>query len=212
MRKYRLFSLLCAASACALGPAHAQWYVGASAGSSRASFDGDSQAEQLLDLGFEDASTSIDRSDTMARVHAGYRFHRNVAVELAYVDLGELRVRSVVLPAGTLDASVESRGADLSVLGLWPIGDRFTVFGRVGAFAARTRATYAATGSVELVDGGARQAHRSTRVLYGLGVMYQVTPRLAVRGDWAHYDKLGSDVTGGRFDIRTLSAGIVWRF
>lgn len=212
MQKLPLFSALGAIVASAMLPAHAQWYVGAEAGSSRASAAGASQSEQLLDLGFEDATTSLDRSDRMARLHAGYRFNRHMAVELAYTDLGEFRVRSTVLPAGTLEAAVKTRGADLSVLGLWPIGERFTVFGRVGAFAARSRATFSATGSVELVEGGERQSERSTRVLYGLGVMYDVTPRLALRAGWTHYDRVGHAVTGGELDIRTLSAGITWRF
>ena len=212
MRQITRFRLLGAALVLAAVPAQAQWYVGASAGESRASYRDSSQSDQFLDLGFDDASTSFDDKDTMYRLHVGYRLHRNIAVEAAYVDLGKIAIRSTVVPAGFLDTSVRTRGADLSVLGLLPLGERFVLFGRVGAFAARTKASYSSGGSVQLLDGRNEQSKSSTHLVYGLGGMYDFTPNLGLRAEWSRYDKLGNDLTGGEFNARTISAGAQWRF
>jgi hypothetical protein len=132
-------------------PAAAQWYVGASVGSADASFRGTSTADQLLDLGFLDATTRIDDSDTMYRLHAGWRFHRFAAIELAYVDLGRYGMRSDVSPTGTLNADIKSDGADVSLVGLWPVWDRLTL---LGPHLARTRGRFRGAHACELFRFG----------------------------------------------------------
>ena len=93
-----------------------------------------------------------------------------------------------------------------------PLGEQFTVFARVGAFAAETRASYSGRGSVLLFDGEQTQKKRSTNVVYGVGATFNFTPRFALRAEYNRYSKLGDDFTGGEFDTRTLSAGIQYRF
>lgn len=205
-------TLLTAALALAALPAAAQWYVGAAAGNSRASFRGPDPASQLIELGFLDASTSVDRSDAMYRLYGGWRFHRYLAVELGYVDLGRYSMRTTASPPGVLDTSIKSEGADLSLVGMYPVWDRLQVFGRIGAFAARTRASYSGSGSVEVIEGAGSQSRHSTHAVYGLGVMYDFNQRLSLRGEWSRYDKLGSALTGGEFDASVWSAGLQWRF
>jgi OmpA-OmpF porin, OOP family len=212
MRQITRSILLGAALAWTASPAQAQWYVGASAGESRASFREGSQSDQLLALGFLSASTAIDGKGTMYRLHGGYRLHRHFAVELAYADLGKFMIRSTVEPAGSLETSVRSEGAELSALGLLPVGERLTLFARAGAFAARTKASYSGGGSVRLVDGGQSQTRRSTQAVYGVGATYDFTPSLALRVEWSRYGKLGDEFTGGELDADVLSAGIQWRF
>lgn len=193
-------------------PSTAQWYLGASAGQSRASFRGGDASEQLLDLGFDAASTSTDRSDVAYRVFGGYRLHRYVAVELAYADLGRFRMRSDVLPAGALNTSIRTDGAEANVVGIWPTWDRLSLMARAGVFNARTRARYDAEGSVLLIDGATRQSHRNTRPVYGVGLLYDISPRLGLRGEWSRYSKLGNDLTGGEFDVRNWLLGVQWRY
>lgn len=205
-------TVLAAALALAALPAAAQWYVGAAIGDSRASFHGPSQADQFIDLGFLDASTSMDRSDTMYRLYGGWRFHRYFAVELGYADLGKYVMRTTVSPPGTLDTSMRTDGADLSLVGIYPVWERLQAFGRIGAYAARTRASYNGTGSVEVIPGAGNQSHRSTHAAYGLGLVYDFNPRWSVRGEWSRYDKLGTALTGGEFDASVWSAGLQWRF
>ena len=209
----RLQAALCSfAIAFAALPSAAQWYGGGTVGQSRASTRGPSPAGQLLDLGFDDAGTSFDRTSAQFRLHLGYRFHRYLAAELGYDDLGKLRSATDVLPNGFLDSSTSTRGADLSILGMWPVWRQLSLMARAGAFAARTRTTYSSGGSVLLVDGATPQSRNNTRPVYGVGIIYDVSPRAALRAEWARYTKLGNAVTGGEFDDRTWSIGLQWQF
>ncbi len=204
--------LLAIALAASSIPSHAQWYAGGSIGQAEGSFGAGRQNEQLLDLGFDDASTSFDDKDTAYRVYGGYRFHRNFAAELAYVDLGRYQLRSTVLPAGTLTNRIRSSGAELSVLGLLPLGERWTAFGRLGILAARTKASYSGDGSIFVSGGESEQTKRTSGMVYGIGAMADLTPRFGLRLEWNEYRKLGDDLTGGEFDARVLSAGVQYRF
>lgn len=193
-------------------PASAQGYIGAAAGQSRASFRGPGTDSQLLDLGFDGAQTSVDRTDTLYRLYAGWRLHRYVSIEAAYVDLGRFRSESAVLPAGTLSARTRTDGAEANVVGWWPVVERLQLMARAGLYAARTRTDYTGTGSVLLVDGASRQSRHSTRPVYGVGLAYAVTQPLALRAEWARYTKLGNDLTGGEFDDRAWTIGVEWRY
>ena len=212
MRKSTPLQLLGLALVVAAPCAHAQWYVGASAGESRTSSKGGSQADQLLDLGFDDASSSVDDKDTAYRIHAGYQFHRYLAVEAGYVDLGRTSIHSTVQPTGSLDTRIKAKGFDLSAVGMLPLGEQFMVFARIGAFAAETRASFSGSGSVALSSGEETQKKRTTGAVYGIGATYNFTPQLALRAEWNRYQKIGNDLTGGEFDAKTLTAGIQYRF
>ena len=203
--------LLAAAIVVAALPASAQWYVGATAGGSKASLDTRGRTDQLLDLGFDDASSRGDESDTAYRVHLGWRFHPNFAAEAGYGDLGRFKLRSDVLPLGSLRSTMRATAADLSLLGLLPLGERWTVFGKVGAFEARTRSSFSGSGSVSLFEGSGDRSNRKSGVVYGVGLMADVMPRLAVRAEYDYYRRLGDDLTG-KFDVKTLMVGVQYRF
>lgn len=205
-------TLLALALAAISLPSHAQWYAGGTIGQTKGSLGSGGQNEQLIGLGFDDASTAFDDKDTAYRVYGGYRFHRNFAAEIAYVDLGRFELRSTVVPAGTLTNRIRSSGVDFSVLGLLPVSERWTVFGRLGVLAARAKASYSGDGSVFINDGEGEQSKRTSGIVYGVGAMADLTPRLGVRVEYNEYRKIGDDLTGGEFDARVLSAGVQYRF
>lgn len=211
MKSTHAIRLLTAGVLAAAIPAHAQWYVGISGGESKAEVRGDRQDDQLLDLGFDDASTTIDDKDGAYRVHGGYRFNRNIAFEVGFTDLGRFSQRTTVRPTGALDTRVEVQGFDASILGLLPIGERFTVFGRVGAFAARTRTEFSGSGSVVLFDGAQSSSKRTTSAVYGVGAMYDFTRNFSVRAEYVRYHRIGDESTG-EYEPTTLTAGIQYRF
>lgn len=193
-------------------PASAQWYVGIAGGKSNAKAKGASLDAQLLDLGFDDAASSFDKSDGMWRAFGGYRFNRYLAVEGAYTDLGRFRQRATVLPAGSLQNETRIDGPEINVVGMIPIWERLGAMVRVGAFNARVRSDFSASGSVQLIEGREQQRHRSTQAVYGAGLFYNVTPRVAARLEYARYDKLGESLVGGELDLRTWALGVQWMF
>lgn len=201
-----------AATLLAALPASAQWYVGLAGGESKASVRGPSFSGQLLDLGFDDASSSFDRSDGMWRAFGGYRFNRWLAVEAAYTDLGRFRQSAVVAPSGFLRNETRIDGPEINLVGMLNVWDRLSVMGRIGAFNARVRSDFSGGGSVQLIEGRDRQRNRSTEAVYGAGLLYNVTPRLAIRVEYARYDRLGGSNPAGELNVNAWSAGAQWSF
>ncbi|HEY0195486.1 MAG TPA: outer membrane beta-barrel protein, partial [Kofleriaceae bacterium] len=193
-------------------PAHAQLYAGASLGRSDISVERNRISDPFLDLGFDSASTTSSDTATAYRAYAGYLFLPYLGVEAAYVDLGSFRFRTNVDPGGSLSGKPSIKGGELSVVGRLPIGERFALYGRAGLFSARTRTRYAATGSVELIEGAERQHKSSTKPSYAIGASYDFTQHLGVRAEWARYTQLGGDLTGGQTDANLASIGFTYTF
>lgn len=204
-------ALLALALAVPLG-AHAQAYVGASVGRSDISLDGAARSDQFLDLGFDSATTAVEDNDTAYRVYGGYQFMPYVGVELAYVDLGRFSFRTDVQPTGSLAARTRINGGELSLVGRVPIGNAFAIYARAGVYSARTRTDYTGGGSVTVLDGAARQSKRTTKPAYALGAGYDFSPHVGLRAEWARYDKLGNELTGGETDANLVSVGVTYRF
>jgi OOP family OmpA-OmpF porin len=117
-----------------------------------------------------------------------------------------------VQPTGTLAGRTRVNGGELSLVGRVPIGDAFAVYARAGVYAARTRTDYAGSGSVIVIDGAERQSKRTTKPAYAIGASYDFSPHFGVRAEWARYDKLGNDLTGGSTDANLVSVGATYRF
>jgi len=206
MNKQLLFFALSAA----LGMSTAQaadtgFYVGGGLGQSKVSdFSGSDVDAELATLGLT-SSTRTDDTDTGWKVFAGYRFMKYLAVEGAYTNFGEATANSIITApaAGTVNTTLEADSWTVSALGILPLGDRFSLFARVGV--NFWNADISATG---IGGGGTASASASddgTDWVYGVGAAYSITKNLSVRGEWERYDFDGSDV-----DL--LSAGVSWKF
>ena len=206
--------ILTAAVAIALLPAfaHAQFYAGASAGTSKTSIDKDKISDPFLDLGFDSAHTSSDSSDFGFRAFGGYQFVPYFAVEAAYFDLGTHAFRTDVEPTGSLLGRPDTEGFELDAVGRLPLGERFSLYGRVGAFNARTTTHYSGTGSVEVLASGSRFHKNVTKATYAAGGGYDITAHISARLEWARYSDLGDEFSGGRTDADLYTVGLVYRF
>jgi OOP family OmpA-OmpF porin len=197
--KYALAALGVAAAAFAL-PAAAQMrmpslssaYIGGGIGQSKAKDGCDA-------IG---VATSCDDKDTAWRVFAGYQFNRNIAAELGYADLGKIGFSVGALGSG----EVKATAWDLSAIGLWPVANQFSIFGRLGFYNAETK--------ISGVIGGGKK--RTTDLTFGLGVQYDFTRNFGVRGEWQRYSdvKSHSDLfgTNGKSDVDVLGVSLVYRF
>jgi Opacity protein and related surface antigens len=192
-------------------PAHAQLYAGGAIGESKASFDSGNRSDQLLGLGFDDASTRADSRDTAYRAFLGYRFHRYFAAEVGYTDLGRYTLTSDVAPAGQFRSRTRVSGAEASLLGLLPLGERFTAFARVGVMDARVRTDFQGNGSVRLFDNVDTSTHKTAGV-YGLGAWFDVAPRWSVRAEWTTYWKIRDEIAGNDLRPDAVMVGLTYRF
>lgn len=129
----------------------AGWYIGAGAGNSNV-----------------DQSAFAFKDDTAVKLFAGYNFNQHFALEGGYVDLGELHVDA------RPGALVALNGFQFVAVGIIPINERLSVFGKAGAYAWKA-------------DGGsAFNDHQGTAFTVGIGVTYG--GKVAVRAEWERLD------------------------
>lgn len=201
------------------------WYIGGSVGSvsSDAGLD---EANGVRDvayfirsIGAVGGTAEIDDSTEAWSVIAGYRFSPHLAVEVAYVDLGELTYRyrgevggggmpvpfPVLPPTPTFDpveTDIEWKNTAVTakLIGRLPLGDRFDVHGHVGLASTKTDAT----ASTRI--GGSRSTSftmtddpDSTNMTFGVGAAFSLHSRWSLSLDWQRYEVSEDDTN--RLDI-----------
>src|SRR3954467_9546316 len=116
-----------------VGAADTGGYIGFSAGQSKADLDGNEIDAALASGGFA-STTSVEDSDFGFKLYGGYQFNKNFAVEGGYTDLGELTSHTIITSGGgaTLNGKWKAYTIDLSAVGILPINEKFSVFGRSG--------------------------------------------------------------------------------
>jgi OOP family OmpA-OmpF porin len=162
----------------------------------------------LLSAGLTPTSIANDNRDTGYKVFGGYQFNRYFAIEGGYSDLGSFHFASNTLPAGTLNGTFKVRGLNVDAVGIVPIADRFSVFGRVGANYAETKDSFNGTGAVVVLDPN--PSKRNTNYKAGLGLQYDFTRALAMRVEAERYRI--NDAIGGKSNVDLLSVGLIYRF
>jgi OmpA-OmpF porin, OOP family len=115
--------------------------------------------------------------DTAIKVLGGYQVTRNVAAEVAY---------SMLYDKG----GAEVNALELVAVGMFPLANQFSAFGKLGFARVEVETRFGSDDEVELT--------------YGIGVQYDASPRLGIRGGWQRYD------TEDEVDL--LSIGFIYRF
>jgi OOP family OmpA-OmpF porin len=167
------------------GNAELGFYAGASVGQSKAECG---------------AASGCDDKDTAYRIFGGYKFHPNIAVEGGYAPLGEVSGGGFKL---------ESNAWDIVGVGSWPLGNNFSILGKLGFYNAEVK-----------LSGPASGKKTTTDLTYGIGGQYDFNRNLGLRLEWNRYSKVkgpdasapGIAVSGGDGDIDVLSVGALWRF
>lgn len=223
-------ALAFACAACAALPVAAQqspWYGAFSAGSAKTDHEFVTNRESAISNA-TNISTSFDDKDSAWKATLGYRISPMFSIELNYADYGSVRSDTrFSVPGGltglggvTVDRDVKGFGIDGLVMA--PLGDRFSVFGRIGAFRAETRASAQISGDTFFTDGtpGTERSSKSTETVlkYGVGLDWNITPRIAARLEYERLDRVGKKFesgqsgTTGEAAIDTLMIGAVFRF
>ena len=145
---------------------------------------------------------SCDKKDTAFRILGGYQINRNFAAELGYHDLGK-----VTFSGSGVSANIKANVWELVGIGAYPFANQFSGYGKLGAYhgEAKLSASIAGLGSGSLKE-------TNTDLTFGLGVQYDVSRELGIRGEWQRYKNIGGDNVGGKSDVDVLSIGGIWRF
>ena len=183
------------------------WYGGLNVGQSRAKIDDARITSSLLGVGA--SSISDDDSDTGYKLFGGYKFNRNFALEGGYFNLGKFGFTATTVPAGTLNGSIKLQGVNLDLVGILPVTDRFSAFGRVGVNYAQARDNFTSTGAVPVLTNS-NPSKNAANVKFGAGLQYDFTEALAMRLEAERYRI--DDAVGNKGDIDLFSLGLVYRF
>lgn len=101
----------------------------------------------------------LDDSDQGFKVFGGYRYNKNIAVEVSYANLCDLEVSDISLGG----VRSETSGYSLSAVGLLPVTEQIDLFAKVGAF----------IWSVDGYSNAARmRGNDGSDMTYGIGTAY----------------------------------------
>lgn len=197
-------------AAMAPSPVLASWYAGLTIGGANVI-----DAPDVVPVAGATASNIVsDERDPGVKVLAGYRFHRNFALEGGYAWLGEYQfTNQVTAPAaGALNADVRVIGLFLDAVGLLPLGANFTALAKAGIAGTETRTYRSVSGNVTPApEATTNQTSDDASLKYGLGLQYDLGRTATVRAEWERFTGLGGAGTGD-FDLDMYSVGLLFRF
>ena len=185
------------------------WIGGLSIGQSNAKIDNDRITNQLLGAGFTSATISDDSDDTAFKIFGGYKFNKNFALEGGYFNLGQFGYTATTVPAGTLSGTIKLKGLNLDAVGILPITEKFSAFGRVGVNYAEAKDNFSSSGAVATPTDPS-PSKRDANYKAGLGLQYDLTETVGLRGEWERYRI--NDAVGNDGDINMYSLGVVVMF
>jgi OOP family OmpA-OmpF porin len=183
-------------------------YIGGNFGRTTSSINDQRIVNTLLAPGFTATSIGNDDRDTGFKIFGGYAFNRNIAIEAGYFNLGRFSYNATTLPAGTFGGSSKFSGVNLDLVGTVPLGEHFSVFGRIGATYGETRNSFFETGAVNVLRPNSH--NRGGNYKFGAGLEYDFNHSFGVRAEAERYRV--DDAIGDRGHVDLLSLGLVYRF
>lgn len=147
------------------------------------------------------AHTSLDTSNTVHQTYItsdsknkfgyeldlGYRFNKYVGTELGYVDFGNPNYNLTRATTGeTSVLNVKNKAVVAAVRGFYPVNDKVTLTGRVGAVFVRTSLDRQSASPSDAYTGKDTQVHAT----YGVGAMYKLNEKVSLTGDVNMYPKI----------------------
>jgi outer membrane immunogenic protein len=118
-----------------------------------------------------------DEDDTAFKLLGGYRINRHFAAEGGYAWLFD-------------KDGAEVTAFELVALGSFPVANQFFVLGKLGL--------------ANVYAEGPTIDEEKVELTYGLGVQYDMTRQIGIRGQWQRYDSSE--------EVDLFSIGVVWRF
>ena len=174
----------------ALAQNQERFYLGASAGASDID---DKMTTGLITSG------PVDGSDSGTKLFGGYRFGRNLALELAYVDLGKLSYSGDFSGTPVTGGKVKVSGLNTSLVATHQATPKLGLFAKAGLYAWDAKATDVTGGApFSAKDDGADLS-------FGVGADYFFTKNVGARVEWEHFE-----LDPGRASL--LSAGLIVKF
>jgi OmpA-OmpF porin, OOP family len=117
---------------------------------------------KIEDDGFD--GNDVDDSDTGFKIFGGYSFNQNFAVEVSYFDLGETSGTLDDPFFGPFDFTAGISGLNASAVGVLPVSETVSLFGKLGVASYKIDADVNFSG---LASGSGSESE--TDMTYGIG-------------------------------------------
>lgn len=176
------------------------WYVGGQFGSARSDVSAGAIDAALQQQGYAVTSDVSDKSRDAWRLYAGYQLTDWLGIEAGYSDLGDVKVdfSGAIADVGQflIDANAlqppSAEGFDLTAMARLPLGSRFSVHARAGAF------FWDARYDTRNVDGQAvRRKDDGVSALAGVGAEMKLAERWSLGAEFTRYGVDGDHVDFG---------------
>lgn len=226
--KNKPVALCLALAALAAAPlANAGWYAGFGVGNSKTDKELVSNRESTV-VNASVAGSSFDDKDFGFKAFGGYRFNPWLAVEINYADLGETKLTTDILTSNPVQSGtavlyrkITGFGADVVVSA--PIGERASVFGKVGAVRSRLEANTQLAGAIVFTNGNPQDRERTitlneTVTRFGLGADWMFNQNAGIRIEYERWFdvgkkfEIGGSGTTGEADTDFYGVSFVYRF
>lgn len=186
------------------------WYVGVDLGQSKYDVmqpNVTALSQDLAQQGFPNTTAESDTA-TAYGVDVGYQFLRYLAVEGGYTDFGSSTgdVNITLTPPGNAHINIHANGETLFAVGILPISDNFSFFGKLGLLAY----SQDFTGSVSVAGVGSQTVPKSsdsgTTSGIGVGANFDINSRFGLRLGFTRFHSVGkaSNTGEGTIDLGYL--------
>ncbi|WP_346837551.1 outer membrane beta-barrel protein [Microbulbifer sp. SAOS-129_SWC] len=160
------------------------------------------------------------------KVYGGWRWSPLLAVELSYQQLPtsslDFRVNGDRDDYIRAQDEIKTRLANAFVVGHWPLGSGFSLFGKAGGGIWLAEFTERQSGQLYArylqqdgtvnevlvsVNGKAADNDSGFQWGYGAGISYRYHNSWTLRAEWESFSDVGSDKFRSSFDVQTASLG-----
>lgn len=227
--------VLCLAAAAATAPAIAtegsSWYIGAGAGQTTVR-DWLSKGDALdaLDVAGDElgvtsfsgtVAASSDDNDTATKIYGGYQIIPSLAIELSYIDLGEVTAKSSAtgifgfagggVGSGTVFTKItgETKAITVDGVGTAQVAPWLDLFARAGLYRAETelKVTVGASGAGGTATGSDSIDDDNYGMHFGVGANFNVIENVFIRAEWERLANVEIEEGEVNIDVLAISAG-----
>ncbi|WP_411882310.1 porin family protein [Polaromonas sp. YR568] len=156
------------------------------------------------------SSTSTGTPGSTAGLRLGYRLNPNLAVEASYDRIGSTDLQAAITSpaADTASGTWKAHGFGLHVLGIAPLDNQWSVYGRAGVERWHTSLdTASATGGTANVS----TTGSNTSLALGAGVAYAISPNVDATAELVRYNRVGTSATGSSA-VNQVNFGLRYHF
>jgi len=148
--------------------------------------------------------SNVKLNDTGYRLSGGYQFDARWGLEAGYAGFGEASETVFVrYPLSFIyDAQVKAHGWVVDGTGSLPLGEGWSITGRLGMIDGHVETQAARVGS----------SATRWRPTLGGSLDWTLTGELGLRLNFDHYRGLGDSATTGEYSVNLITIGVVYRF